>query len=228
MTRPVIVFAGDSITDCDRRTDPEGLGDGYVRLLAGRPELAGFEVRNRGISGNRVLDLQARWEDDVVAERPAIVSVLVGINETWRRYDSGDATSAAEFERDYRAILRRVQGARLVLVEPFLLPVDDVQRTWRADLDEKRAVTRSLAAGLGAALVPADAGLRALGAASDVAPDGIHPGELGHQELARLWLAGATEILEAVAHEHGATPGVVSEAIPEAIPKAIPKDRAPS
>src|ERR1700754_764879 len=98
MTRPVIVFTGDSITDCDRRTDPEGLGDGYVRLLAGSPELAGFDVRNRGISGNRVLDLQERWENDVVAEQPAILSVLVGINETWRRYDSGDPTTAEQVE----------------------------------------------------------------------------------------------------------------------------------
>ena len=209
MTRPVIVFAGDSITDCDRRTDPDGLGDGYVRLLAGAPELAGFEVRNRGISGNRVLDLEERWEQDVVAERAAIVSVLVGINETWRRFDSGDPTSADVFERDYRAILRRVQvqGAALVLVEPFLLPVDETQRTWRADLDEKRAVTRSLAAELGAAFIPADAGLSALGAASDVAPDGIHPGERGHQELARLWLDGAKTVLDAVVQELGVSRG---------------------
>jgi lysophospholipase L1-like esterase len=207
MTRPVIVFTGDSITDCDRLTDPEGLGNGYVRVLAGAPELAGFDVRNRGISGNRVLDLQERWERDVVAEKPAILSVLVGVNETWRRYDSGDPTSAEQFEHDYRAILHRVPGARLVLLEPFLLPINDVQQSWRADLDEKRAVTRSLAAELGAVLIEADAGLRALGPASDVAPDGIHPGELGHQELARLWLDGAKAVLETVAQEHGASHG---------------------
>lgn len=207
MTRPVIVFTGDSITDCDRRSDPEGLGDGYVRLLAGSPELAGFDVRNRGISGNRVLDLQERWESDVVAEQPAILSVMVGINETWRRYDSGDPTSAEQFEHDYRAILQRVPNARLVLIEPFLLPINHDQQTWRADLDEKRVVTRSLAAELGAVLIEADAGLRALGSPSDVAPDGIHPGERGHQELARLWLDGTKTVLDAVAQELGASRG---------------------
>jgi len=206
MSRPVIVFAGDSVTDCGRRADPDGLGDGYVRLLAGLPELAGFEVRNRGVSGDRVRDLRARWEPDVVAEQPAVVSVLVGVNDTWRRFDSADPTSAEEFERDYRAILRRTEGARLVLVEPFLLPVDEAQRTWREDLDEKRAVTRSLAAELGAALVPADAGLGALGAPADLAPDGVHPAERGHRELARLWLAGAAAVLRTVAQDRGATP----------------------
>ncbi|MEV4619440.1 SGNH/GDSL hydrolase family protein [Asanoa sp. NPDC049573] len=182
-----IVFAGDSITDCDRRRDPAGLGDGYVKLVAGA--LGGAaRVVNRGVSGNSSRDLRDRWEADVLAERPALVSVLVGINDTWRRYDSGALTSAAEFEDNYRALLAPLDGVRSVLIEPFLLPVREEQVGWREDLDPKLAVVRALAAEYGAALVPADTALRATGAAEEVAPDGIHPSAWGHELLAKLWL----------------------------------------
>ncbi|GIF46259.1 lysophospholipase L1-like esterase [Asanoa ferruginea] len=185
-----IVFAGDSITDCDRRADPAGLGDGYVRLVA--DALGGAaRVVNVGISGNSARDLRDRWKTDVLAEQPSLVSVLVGINDTWRRYDSGTVTTAAEFESNYRALLTSLAGVRIVLIEPFLLPVRDEQVAWREDLDPKVAVVRALAAEFGAVLVPADTALAAAGAAADVAPDGIHPSAWGHELLAKLWLEHA-------------------------------------
>ena len=185
-----IVFAGDSITDCDRREDPAGLGDGYVRLLADKVGGAA-RVLNRGISGNSSRDLRDRWESDVLAERPTLVSVLVGINDTWRRYDSGAVTTAAEFEANYRALLEPLAGVRIVLIEPFLLPVRAQQVTWREDLEPKLQVVRKLAADYDAALVPADAALREAGPAAEVAPDGIHPSVWGHELLATLWLEHA-------------------------------------
>jgi lysophospholipase L1-like esterase len=182
-----IVFAGDSITDCERREDPAGLGDGYVRLVA--DALGGAaRVVNRGISGNSSRDLRDRWEADVLAAQPNLVSVLVGINDTWRRYDSGAVTSAAEFEDNYRALLTPLAGVRIVLIEPFLLPVRDEQVTWREDLDPKLAVVRALAAEFDAVLVPADTALNAAGSAAEVAPDGVHPSTWGHELLAKLWL----------------------------------------
>jgi lysophospholipase L1-like esterase len=182
-----IVFAGDSITDCGRREDPAGLGDGYVRLVADALGSAA-RVVNRGISGNSSRDLRDRWETDVLASRPNLVSVLVGVNDTWRRYDSGTVTSVAEFEDNYRALLTPLADVRLVLVEPFLLPVREEQVAWREDLDPKLLVVRRLAAEYDAVLVPADTALRAAGEAADVAPDGIHPSTWGHELLATLWL----------------------------------------
>jgi lysophospholipase L1-like esterase len=187
-----IVFAGDSITDCERRDDPTGLGDGYVRRIAATLGDAA-RVVNRGISGNSSRDLRERWETDVLAERPWLVSVLVGINDTWRRYDSGTLMPVEAFEDNYRAMLDPLaaEGVPLVLIEPFLLPINLEQVTWREDLDPKLAVVRNLAAEYGATLVPADTALAEAGDAADIAWDGIHPTDRGHDLLARLWLEHA-------------------------------------
>jgi lysophospholipase L1-like esterase len=189
MNSHTIVFAGDSITDCERREDPAGLGNGYVRRIAATLGDA-VRVVNRGISGNSSRDLRERWETDVLAERPSLVSVLVGINDTWRRYDSGALTPVEAFEDNYRALLDPLaaRGVRLVLIEPFLLPINDEQVTWREDLDPKLAVVRKLAAEYHATLVPADTALAVAGAATDIAWDGIHPTDRGHDVLAQLWL----------------------------------------
>lgn len=208
MTRPVLVFIGDSVTDCGRMTDPSGRGDGYVRKLSDAPQLARCDVVNRGISGERVRDLRRRWHQDVLSQRPALVSVLVGINDTWRRFDSADPTSAQSFEDDYRSLLEQTHGTPLVLIEPFLLPVVDGQDAWRSDLDEKIQVVRSLAREFDAVLVPADGALNLLDRPESLAPDGVHPSPYGHDELARLWLLHATPLVNRITHEDVVSPSL--------------------
>ena len=189
MSNEILVFAGDSVTDCGRRTDPEALGDGYVRDLWNDLGPQRPRIVNVGISGNRAVDLRERWATDVLAHEPDLVSVLIGINDTWRRYDEDDPTSTEEFEAAYRAILEPVQ-AKLVLVEPFLLAVKEEQREWREDLDPKIEVVRRLAGEFEAVLVPADVEFNrqaeAVGATT-LADDGVHPTAAGHQLLADLW-----------------------------------------
>lgn len=190
-----VLFIGDSVTDCGRRTDPGGLGDGYVRRLAEGP-LSGHRVTNRGIAGDRAVDLASRWDTDAVAARPDVLSVLVGVNDTWRRYDSGEVTPLDAFEATYRSLLDRVADVRrLVLVEPFLLPVvPDQERWWDEDLGARVAVVGVLATEYDAVLVPAAAHLAALArlhGATALAHDGVHPTALGHRVLADLWWATA-------------------------------------
>jgi lysophospholipase L1-like esterase len=188
---PTFLFNGDSITDCSRLEDgPEGLGDGYVRVIA--EELSGIDVVNRGVSGDRVCDLRARWTRDCLDFEPRLVSIMVGINDTWRRYDSGDATSAESFEDDYRALLAPLAGVELVLIEPFLLEVSEEQRSWREDLDPKIGVVRRLASEFGAVLVDADSHLNAVAAevgTAELTDDGVHLTSAGHLQLASRWLA---------------------------------------
>ena len=186
-----ILFIGDSITDCGRRDDePDFLGDGYVRLIA--EHLPERRILNRGISGNRAVDLRDRWDVDVVAEYAEILTVYVGINDTWRRFDSNDPTSAAAFEANYRGCLEDLGGAdRLILVEPFVVPVNAEQELWHEDLDPKRAIVAQLAVEFSAGFVPLASLLHA--AAEDhgseaIAHDGVHPSALGHRLIADAWL----------------------------------------
>ena len=187
--RRTVVFAGDSVTDCGRRTDPDGLGDGYVRNLYDDLGPRRPRIVNAGISGHRAADLADRWSTDVLAHDPSLVSILIGINDTWRRYDENDPTTAESFEASYRALLDPLD-CPVVLIEPFLLPVKAGQEEWREDLDPKLDVVRKLAVEYGAILVPADLELNrqamTVGAAT-LAGDGVHPSPAGHRAIADLW-----------------------------------------
>ena len=193
------VFIGDSITDVGRREDPDGfLGHGYVRMLRDRLEVErpGHEVINKGISGDRVVDLMARWQADVLDVKPGFLTVAVGINDTWRRYDSGHITTAADFEENYRTLLKASVNAGntgLALIEPFVLPVTEGQLSWGEDLDDKRAIVASLAQEFGAAFIKLQDPMLAAGmehGPEAIAPDGVHPTKFGHRIMADAWLKG--------------------------------------
>ena len=193
----IYLFTGDSITDAGRVTDLDRqLGEGYVRRLDEAFHANGLEVEtvNTGIGGHRADHLRARWDTDVLGHRPTLLSILIGVNDMWRRYDSNDPTSTEAFAGNYRALLEaldRDATPTLVLIEPFLVPVNGEQVQWREDLDPKIDVVRSLAREFDAILVPADVELNQHAAelgAEAVAFDGVHPSDLGHQLLAHMWL----------------------------------------
>ncbi|MDF6017088.1 SGNH/GDSL hydrolase family protein [Streptomyces sp. JH34] len=196
-----VLFQGDSITDVGRLAERDRpLGNGYVRMAAesvrsARPD-SDITFFNRGVSGDGVADLRARWREDALDLEPDVVSVLIGVNDTWRRYDSGTVNPVRVYEDDYRAILTQVRertGARLILIEPFLVPVRDEQWAWREDLDPRIQTVRRLAEEFDAALLAADGLLnqaaRAAGGAESIAGDGVHPTPLGHYLLAEAWTA---------------------------------------
>lgn len=199
----VIIFSGDSVTDCGRLGDSRGLGNGYVAQLAASPRLSGARVLNRGVSGDRVRDLRGRWERDVLDDRPTAVSIMIGINDVWRRYDSGDPTPVEDFADDYRFLLEslRATGVATIICEPFLIPTAAGQERWHEDLEPKIAVIRDLAREFDAPLVPTHAALNARRRAgsTDLAPDGVHPSDAGHAAIAEVWL---THVLT----EEGRTP----------------------
>jgi lysophospholipase L1-like esterase len=125
-----ILCIGDSITDCGRRQEAYApYGRGYVALLQAllpaRYPALGLEVVNRGIGGNTVRDLAGRWEADVVAERPAWLSIMIGVNDAWGAfYGRQGAVLLDEYERTYRELLaqaRAATGAQLILMEPFVV-----------------------------------------------------------------------------------------------------------
>ncbi|AIQ63654.1 GDSL family lipase [Paenibacillus stellifer] len=198
----VILFIGDSITDVGRDyRDPGSLGHGYPLMVAAKLGMLypdkNLTFYNRGINGHRTIDLVRRWEKDCIALKPSWVSIYIGVNDTWRRYNYGEETTAEEYERNYRLLLDRTRealDAQLILIEPFVLPVEGLDRDWGEDLNPKIDVVRKLAREYGAQLVPLD---RLFAAASmKAAPaywagDGVHPSSAGHALITEAWLQAA-------------------------------------
>lgn len=190
-----LVFAGDSITDSGRdRDDAASLGDGYVSLIAEAVRERGETVVNKGISGNRAVDLEARW-DDILAAGPDVLTVYIGVNDMWRRFDADDPTSAEDFEATVAGLLQAARDAgvdRILLIEPFFVPVRDDQVAWLDDLNPKREAVRRLAERFDATLVELHDTVTAAAAehgAAAIVPDGVHPTPQGSAIIADAWLA---------------------------------------
>jgi len=195
-----VLFQGDSITDAGRdRKNPQSLGQGYAMMAASwfsalYPE-RNVRFYNRGISGNRAKDLLGRWDEDCLALKPDWVSILIGINDTWRRYDSNDPTEVESYAQSVRTILTRTVetlGSRLILCEPFVLPSPPDRAKWREDLDPKIHAVRDLAREFEAIFVPLDGIFAAAASRREPAfwaADGVHPTPAGHALMAQAWLA---------------------------------------
>lgn len=194
----IVLFQGDSVTDTERKYDiPTDLGKGYPPLIAAMLQEAGTgeTVINRGISGNVTLDLVNRWEEDTLALNPDVLTILIGINDCWRKYDNNMETPIEKIEENYRNILDRTKAAnpniQLILMEPFVLPLPDDRKEWRVTLDPIIHLVRSLAKEYGARLVPLDGILNAAGIErgfETITPDGVHPTPVGHRIIADEWM----------------------------------------
>ena len=194
-----VMFTGDSITDCQHLEIEQPLGWGYPLRVAGdwglRHPDRPVTWLNSGIAGNKVMDLETRWQQDVLDARPDVVSVLVGINDVgWHTYaEDGYVIPVDEYAAGYDRLLAPLAdaGSRLILIEPFLLPLGDDQRKQREDLDPKIQAVRELARAYGAHLLAADGMFAELAATTGPeywAADGVHPTPAGHAALAAAWL----------------------------------------
>ncbi|WP_211747744.1 SGNH/GDSL hydrolase family protein [Paenibacillus sp. Marseille-Q4541] len=194
-----VLFIGDSITDCGRDYGNKwSLGGGYALLTAAeigrRYPQQEVKVLNRGINGHRVTDLAQRWQQDCIAHQPDWLSIYIGINDTWRHYDSGQYTSPEDFYRTYRDLLVQTKEqtkAKIVLIEPFVLPVPEDRKKWREDLDPKIQVIRELAREFKTRYVPLDGLFAANSTQVDPAywaEDGVHPTPAGHALISKAWL----------------------------------------
>lgn len=203
--RERILLIGDSITDAGRSrdvphaNDRPALGAGYAmlaaaELLAEQPGAA-LEIFNRGISGNRVTDLAERWRADCLDLRPTLLSVLIGVNDTWHGFKHGVGVPLDEYERVYRDLLKQavaeLEPLRLVLCEPFVLRTGQVTDAWFPEFDQRREIVRKLADEFDAIFVPFQA---MFDRACEQAPpsywagDGVHPTLAGHRRMSRLWV----------------------------------------
>ena len=206
-----ILFQGDSITDCRRDREAEvnlpwHLGYGYSNLVSSRlllddPE-AMYRCINRGISGNRVVDLYARWKIDALNLRPDIISILIGVNDVWHEVGNHNGVEADRFEQVYRMMLewtkKVLPEVKLLLMEPFALLSDVVDEDFLSEVKVRAAITEKLAKEFDAVFLPLQ---DKLDAAAQIAPnsywlfDGVHPSPAGNQLIADEWLKAAKPLL---------------------------------
>jgi lysophospholipase L1-like esterase len=195
----LIVFQGDSITDGGRARSGDDhnhtMGQDYAYMISGQlgaqlPERH-LTFLNRGVGSEKLRNMAARWQTDVIALKPTIVSILIGIN------DSQAHTPMSDFEKTYDQLLTgtvaALPSARLVLCAPFTLPVGNFKNnpTWLADVRQRAQIVETLAAKYHAPVVRFQP---ILDAACAKAPaqywlwDGIHPDYQGHYLLAQEWI----------------------------------------
>lgn len=193
-----ILFQGDSITDMGRnRSDITDLGKGYPLYAAKYmrelyPDVD-FEFFDIGFSGNVVDDLLNRIERDFISINADIISILIGINDVWHSLKWNiPPMDNALFENKYRTLLSTLKEktqAKLMVIEPFLCPVED-KLSMRADLDAKIQVIRKVAREYADLYVPLDGLLAQVFINEDCtkyAADGVHPTDYGAEYIGRIY-----------------------------------------
>ncbi|TKD72540.1 SGNH/GDSL hydrolase family protein [Pseudalkalibacillus hwajinpoensis] len=186
------LFIGDSITDSGRNQDPEGIGSGYVRMI--KDELENdVQVVNKGVSGNRITDLEKRWQKDVIADKPEVLSISIGINDVWRQLDHPEMNQVypENFKEIYERLLNKTRNinTKLVLMEPTIIN-EDVHSKGNQMLVPYVEVVRRLALNYDAVLVPTHTAFLNEVKQSEVnlTTDGVHMTEAGNRLMANTWL----------------------------------------
>jgi lysophospholipase L1-like esterase len=154
---------------------------------------------NRGVSGNTVPDLQARWQTDTLDLQPDIVSILIGVNDYWHTLMGTYKGTVDDYEAGYTALLRAAAAAlpraHLVVLEPFVLHCGVVTDAWFPEFDRRRAAAARVAKAANATLVALQERFDRL---SRQAPpqhwsaDGVHPTPAGHSVIAQAWRDAVT------------------------------------
>ncbi len=201
----VILFQGDSITDGNRGRDDDPnhiLGHSYAYIIGAKlgNELAeqNLVFYNRGISGDRISDLYARWNEDAISLQPDIISILIGVNDLWRMMNGDPSGVTDRFERAYRHVLEETREVlpqtKLILCEPFILrtgaPAEQWEK-WEAGITRYQGVVKQLAEEFDTVYVPLQEALNAAVSRADAAYwlwDGVHPTSAGHDLIAGEWL----------------------------------------
>ena len=200
-----LVMIGDSITDAGR-AQPAGeglggaLGSGYVSLVDALLGTAypdyGIRVVNMGTSGHTVRDLEKRWQTDVLDKNADWLSVMIGINDVWRQFDSPLRPETHvlpdEYEQTLDALLTQTRPIvqNIVLMTPFYIEPNHAD-AMRARMDEYGAIVRRLSEKHGTLFVDTQAAFDAVLTAvypATLAWDRVHPSQTGHMVLARSFL----------------------------------------
>lgn len=205
----IILFQGDSITDAGRNKENHvHMGYGYATMVAG--ELGAnspyqYQFLNRGISGNRSVDLFARIKIDMINLKPDYMSILMGVNDVWHDYTKQNGVSAEKYELIYGLMIeelkRELPNLKIMILEPFVLPGSATENTeehphrWEYFRDEvklRAEAAKRIAQKYDLPFVPLQDAFTAANADATHdgywLRDGVHPTAAGHMLIKRAWL----------------------------------------
>ena len=209
-----ILFQGDSITDCGRnRNEFYSLGNGYANLVKAtlgmeNPDV--YEFVNRGISGNRIVDLYARIKSDFINLKPDYASIYIGVNDAWHEICWQNGVDTDKFEKIYTMLIDEIKAAcpdtKLFIISPFVLEgistcnteeIPDRLEQFKKDVAEKAMVSKKIAEKYNLPLVELQPAFDE--ACKKASPDywtvdGVHPTACGHEIIKRLWLEAFQKI----------------------------------
>ena len=205
-----ILFQGDSITDVGRDRKNDLLtGSGYATMVRGwlGCEYPGeYRFINRGIGGNRIVDLYARIREDIINLKPDILSILIGVNDVWSDVEDDKGTSTDKFETIYGMMIEEIREElpqiKIMILGPYVLEGCGVCNDeshpgrWefmRDGVAEKAAAAKRIAQKYGLVYVPLQKAFDEAVASASVEHwvfEGVHPTSVGHELIKRQWLAG--------------------------------------
>lgn len=197
-----ILFQGDSITDCGRNREWEfDLGNGYALLTSAALGLEApgkYETINRGISGNRIVDLYARIKNDIINLKPDVMSILIGVNDVWHEFGYNNGVDSEKFFKIYCMLIEEVKAAlpdiKIMILEPFTLKGTGNENYFdgfKADVLQKAKMSKAVAEKYNLTFIPLQ---DKFDEAAKKAPnnfwlgDGVHPTCSGHELIKNEWI----------------------------------------
>ncbi len=203
-----ILFQGDSITDACRTVNVDNvLGSGYASMVAAK---LGFEnpgkynFINRGIGGNRSIDVYARIKSDIINLKPDYISILVGGNDVWHEFSRKNGLSASKYEKIYCMMIEEIKEAlpdvKIMILEPFCLCGPETEDTaeypdrwnfFHTGIKEIAEKAKAVAQKYGLPFIELqdkfDEAAKTTGNTYWLA-DGVHPTAMGHELIKREWI----------------------------------------
>ena len=203
-----ILFQGDSITDAGRdRQNFSNLGIGYPMLVKAElgfenPEV--FDFQNRGISGNRIVDVYSRIKSDIINLSPDYMSILIGVNDVWHEISYQNGVDAEKFKKIYCMMLDEIYEAlpdiKIMILEPFVLEgsatcdteeMPDKWNVFNAEVKKRAEMARSVAQKYNIPFIPLQENFDSVSEKTENSywlADGVHPTAMGHELIKREWI----------------------------------------
>ena len=205
-----ILFQGDSITDAGRSKDTDvNIGVGYpwlVKASLGFEAPGKYEFINRGISGNRIVDVYARIKKDIININPDVISILIGVNDVWHEFsESPNGVDADKYYKIYDMLINEVRVAlpdvKIMIMEPFVLKGSATEEkfdSFSAEVKKRAEMAKKIAEKYNLPYIELQNGFNELSKSAEERywlVDGVHPTSMGHEYIKNEWIK-AFKIIE--------------------------------